>query len=153
MIIILLMISFLPLLAGLFLCPVVATNSCKQSKSKIGFCVVQLWPTFNGRNFAPVSTNPFLAWFIPAACWVSLFLRQPDPFLDWAVFVKKCRKCNICYLLGMSFSICGEKIDCRIFDCGFFRNQNSFNNGVLLRAAVYPISITKGLIHYEKSKE
>lgn len=69
-------------------------------------------------------------------------------------FRRLCRKCNICYLLGMSFSTCGEKID-----CGFFRNRNisqvswEFNNGVLLRAAVYPISITKGLIHYEKSKE
>ena len=72
----------------LILCPVVAINSCKQSKSSFGFWVVQLWPTFNGLNFKLVSANPVLAWFIPAACWVSLFLRQPNPVLDSAAFGK-----------------------------------------------------------------
>lgn len=78
-------VQFCPAFA---LCPIVATNSCKQSQSNFGFCVVQLWPTFNRLNFESVLTNPVLAWFIPAACWVSLFLRWPNPVLDSAAFGK-----------------------------------------------------------------
>lgn len=33
-------------------------------------------------------TDPFLDWFIPATCWVSLFLRWPNPVLDSAAFGK-----------------------------------------------------------------
>ena len=126
--------NFLPLLAGLLLCPVVATNSCKQSKSSFGFWVVQLWPTFNGLNFESVLTNPVLAWFIPVdvgsilrsplnrwytavlsdVFWCSSFPDLLGTFLAQSIFGfgcfrQKCRKCNICYLLGMSFPACGEK--------------------------------------------
>lgn len=141
--------NFLPLLAGLFLCPIVTINSCKQSQSNFGFCVVQLWPTFNGLNFESVLTNPFLDWFIPATCWVSLFLRWPNPVLAWAsvesAISATCRGCHSPLVV---------KNRLRIFpQSKHFSSSWEFNNGVLLRAAVYPISITKGLIHYEKSKE
>lgn len=145
--------NFLPLLAGLLLCPIVATNSCKQSKSKIGFCVVQLWPTFNRFNFESVSTNPFLAWFIPAACWVSLFLRWPNPVLDSAAFGKSVESAISATCWGCHSPLV-VKNRLRIFpQSKHFSSSWEFNNGVLLRAAVYPISITKRIDHYEKSKE
>ena len=109
MIIILLMISFLPFLAGLFLCPIVAINSCKQSQSNFGFCVVQLWPTFNGLNFELISNRSSFSLVHPCHLLGFLIFKVARSIFGLSCFRQKCRKCNICYLLGMSFSTCGEK--------------------------------------------
>ncbi len=62
-------------------------------------------------------TDPFLDWFISAACWVSLFLRWPNPVLDSAAFGKSVEsaisatcwyKCSNLY--ACKFSTCGESL-------------------------------------------